>query len=67
MAKTLTKRQATSLHKKEQKNIDSITQEFKTQNKEFTIPDEHWSGVMPEDYRAKLPGKGGDDVSEITS
>lgn len=57
MAKVLTETEIEDLQKTESQSLESKQAEFKEAGKDFVVPDEHWSGVMPEDYRANLPGK----------
>lgn len=57
MAKVLSQEQANKLRQKEATRLGAKKKEFEKKGKEFIVPDEHWSGVMPEKYRASLPGK----------
>ena len=57
MARVPTTDESSELKAKESKRVRDIRHRFKKQGKEFIVPDDHWSGVMPEKYRSRLPGK----------
>ncbi len=46
-----------SLRSLEQSRLNAIRRKFKNQGKTFQVPDEHWSGVLPEKAWQSLPGK----------
>lgn len=57
MASILSEEEAKLIRAEESKKLKLKKKEFAEQGKKFTTPNGFRSGVMPEDYRANLPGK----------
>lgn len=57
MATATDNKELAALVRTEASRVASARRRFAKQGEVFEVPDEHWSGVMPEKYRATLPGK----------
>lgn len=57
MAQSANSKALAAIKRAESSRLAAIKRRFAKEGKTFEVPDEHWSGVMPEKYRAELPGK----------